>query len=460
MTEHPKRPPLYPLFVVIPQAGGRLSSLPTLLAPLGVTASSGRLTGVDLYYRAVSDMALLALRFDARFTTARMVEQITADAARIAGAVLDPGRLPDEARRRFFQSYLPQYDVRILQLTSPEEALRALARHIESSTPPIDEVLAPLEVRFRRGDQWQLARVRSLSRDGISLATGAPPRRGDLVDLEINAGALTLVARGTVVGVTSTEVASVLGAAGFGARFLLGTEAERSTLERLIAMVGDGARSLTPPPRRREARYPIRWPVLVRTSRGKSSLSALDVSRHGLFVAVDRATPSPLSTSVQVTLPLDDVGGPIQASARIARTIAPEVARQRGIAPGYGLELTGFSDEDATRFAGFVDRIGRRAERKIVVGAAPERLDALCAELTAAGYTASGAADPPSLVAEAAAPSIAPDLVVLDSSLADENPRGVNAARRALSARTVRVLMLDGEPPTACREWADAALLA
>jgi len=32
-----------------------------------------------------------------------------------------------------------------------------------------------VEVRFRRGDAWQLARARSMTREGISIATGTPP---------------------------------------------------------------------------------------------------------------------------------------------------------------------------------------------------------------------------------------------------------------------------------------------
>src|SRR5262249_7254029 len=156
--------------------------------------------------------------------------------------------------------------------------------------------------------------------EGISLATGAPPRRGDIVELEITISGVTVVARGAVVGVTSSDAATVLGAAGFGARFLVATPEERGALERILAAHTDGRRVLAPPPRGREARYPVRWPVLLRTQRGKAEVSALDVSRHGLFIGVDGCSTAPQSTSVYVTVPIES-GAPIQATARIARAI-------------------------------------------------------------------------------------------------------------------------------------------
>jgi hypothetical protein len=153
-----------------------------------------------------------------------------------------------------------------------------------------------------------------------------------------------------------------------------------------------------------------------------------------------------------------DGGRPVLATARVARAIAARDAFQRGLPTGVGLELISLSMGDEQRFAQFIVRIARRAERDVVVGAAPQRLEELTSALAGVGYCTSGVTDAPALVSRAGS-GRAPDLVILDSSLADNDPGEVQAVRKALAVRQVPTITLDGDSPTATREWVDGALL-
>ncbi|HKA88486.1 MAG TPA: PilZ domain-containing protein [Haliangiales bacterium] len=448
--------PTYPVFLVLPQVGDRIATLLPSLEPVRSTIGSDVLRAVDVYYRTATDTALLSLRFDPPHVTRDLLAQISASAAQIGAAVVEPLRLPEAGRRRFFDAYLPLYDVCFGGLRGPELALRVLLRHLQGATP-VPSKTHPgerLEVRFRRGDEWQLARLRSVTREGISVATATPPHHGDLVEVELQTGTLSLIAKTSVVGVAVGEAAAALGATGFGARFVLAHEAERRRLEEILALVGgDHAPPLDPPPYRREARYPVRWPVTLRTPENKVSVRALDMSRRGMFVA----GAAPTEGAVHVTFTIDDRGTPILATARVARAIHDDTARIRRLPVGMGLELMSLSSQDERRFHQFVGRIARRADRAVVVGASPERLGELTSALSAAGYSAAGASDASSLVARAATTSRPPDLVVLDSSM---SARALQAARRALGARRIPTLAIDGDSPTAAREHVDFALLS
>jgi hypothetical protein len=428
------------------------------LTPISTVIGQNGAISIDVYFRSATGMALIALCFDPRFLTGDTVSVLSSGAAAAGAALVDPARLPDRARRRFHETYLPLYEVRRGGLESIEEAVGALTAEIarQASGAPSGETV---EVRVRRGDAWQLARVRSMTREGISIATGTPPRRGDVVDLELRACGIVLLIRSTVVGVATGDAAAALGASGFGARFLIAGETERRQLEEILRVLGsDKLRSLEPPPRRRAARYPVHWPVFVRSPKCRANLRALDVSRHGMFVGCDDST-CPLEGSVHVTVPIDDGGTPILATARVARAIPDELARTRGLRSGIGIEFTALSQRDEQRFAAFVGRVGRRAEREVVVGASASRLGELTTALSAAGYCTTGVSDATGLVERAAAGSRVPDLVVLDSSLVRENPRAIHAARRALAVRLVRLVTIDGDSPSSMREFVDGALL-
>ena len=451
-----RKGPAYPVFLVLPQVIPRLGALLNALEPVSELATRSHLIGVDLYFRAATGTALIALCFDPRVLTTDALGNLATRAGRAGAAFVDVSRLPERARRRFHEQYLPLYEVRRGGLGSIEEAIGALVAELTVSTTATPD---HVEVRYRRGDSWQLARVRSMTREGVSVATGTPPRRGDVVELELAGAGVNLIMRSTVVGVAIGDAAAALGASGFGARFLLTGDDQREKLEEILRILGaDKLRSLDPPPRRRAARYPVHWPVFVRSTQRRASLRALDVSPHGMFVGCADAV-APLEEPVHVTVPIDDGGTPVLATARVARQIASEVAQSRGLEAGIGIEFTALSQKDDQRFAAFVARVGRRAERDVVVCASAGRLSELTTALAAVGYCTSGVSDPNGLVARAAAGVRVPDLVVLDASAVRDNPKAIQTARRALAVRLIRMMTVDGDPPVTLRESVDGALL-
>jgi hypothetical protein len=235
---------------------------------------------------------------------------------------------------------------------------------------------------------------------------------------------------------------------------------ERDALEAILRAVGaDKLRSLEPPPHRRAARYPVQWPVQLGWTKGRVRSQALDVSRHGMFVGCEDVACPP-DGPVHMTIAIDDHGTPVLAAGRVARALPGAQARQLGTASGIGIEITAMSERDQRSWSAFVNRVARRAEREVMVGAVPARRQELCAALSGAGYCAVGVDDAAQLVSRAAAAPRTPDLVLIDSSLVRDNPRGVQAARRALAVRHVPLLSIDGDSAEATREIVDGALLA
>lgn len=470
-TQPSIRLPTYEVCLVLPQMAECWDEILPLLRPLMARVEGATLAGIDLHYRADTDTALFTLKLDGRFLSRTLLSYLAQDAANVGGALLETARLPEEERRRFFLEYLPLYELRVPGLPTLDDALRLLGREFGRRPPrsrtmpyPASGSKKRLEVRFRRGDDWQLGRARTVSPEGIFVATGCPPREGDVIDLELvletqgvetNAKEpLKALARAAVVQVTPADTAAALGSIGFGARFLLPGPAERQRLDQILCAARDAAPPMPPP--RRDARYPIKWPVVIGAKGLRATLPALDVSRRGLFVASDVETPP--STEVEVSFAMDDGGPPVRAAARIARQIPVDVARTRGLPVGFGLELTAFAPDSAGRFEQFVERVSRRARHAVVVGAAPDRVAGLLAELVAAGYVATGATDPPSLVSKAAA-ARPPDLVLLDGSLDRGDARAARAVRRALAARRVPAIEIENDGPGRARSLADAALL-
>jgi hypothetical protein len=454
------RIPAYDVFLVFQDVTPRLPQLHKIAAAMQSETSSARLVGVDLYYRADSDVMLLAMRLDARTATQALVGRIAADAERAGAAVLETPRLGDEDRRRFYGTYLAQYPLRVTDLPTAGDAIRVLARDLgqpssfpDASSPPVP---IPFEVRFRRGDEWQLGRLRGLTREGIFVSTGAPPRPGDVVEVNVTAGGQSVSLRSAVIHVTPPDAASAVGASGFAARFVAAEAEDRGRLDGLLqAARGLKLAELAPAPCRRDVRYPVRWPVAVATDDARSRLAALDVSRHGLFLAC--AAPLPASLAVEV--PIDDDGTPVRARARIARVVSEEVARARGVPIGYGVELAGLSTSDDARFHMFVGRIGRRAQRSLLVGAPVDRVTDIVTSLTSAGYSVASATDVGQVAARLGAAT--PDLVLIDEALERQDSRAARALRRVVMSKSVTLVHLEhGDAPRAARALVDAALLS
>jgi PilZ domain len=450
-------PPIstYDFFLVFPAAAYRMNQL----CGVGLEALA-RLVGVDLYYRAETDLALLALRLDARTATHTLLERLRDEAETAGAAVLEPARLDEEERERFYGDHLVSYPLRVENFPTVADAVRKLAHDlgVEARFAAGEQGGGPrrIEVRIRRGEEWMLGRARSLTREGLYVYSGCALREGDPVELQLTAEDTTMTLRAEVVHVTYEDPALTVGGAGFGARFLLATPEERQQLETLVASGRvEGLGTLRSAPARREARYPVRWPVAIETPVGRAHVSALDVSRSGMFVAMATS----LTTShVSLHVPPDEVGHLITARGRVARQMSGRVAERRGVTAGYGIEIEGFEAGDEKRFHVFVDRVGQRAGRHVVVGANVERARELVSSLVAAGYVATGLSDPAAILRRA--PATRPDLVLIDPTLT-ATERGARTLTRRLAARSTLSYQLDAnQDERSVRDLADAALLS
>ena len=96
------------------------------------------------------------------------------------------------------------------------------------------------------------------------------------------------------------------------------------------------------PEQRRSPRYPFRLLVELHSRLGTRQLPALDVSRHGLFVAT--ASPPHEKTVLRVTLHAPT--GPIKATAFVSRSHKPPEVEKRGM----GLELFSLLHADKQRW--------------------------------------------------------------------------------------------------------------
>jgi len=96
--------PTYPVFLVLPQVADRISTLLPALEPVRSTVGPLAVHAVDVYYRTATDTALLAFRFDPEQITTDLLGELTDSASRIGAALIEPIRLPEAGRRRFFAS--------------------------------------------------------------------------------------------------------------------------------------------------------------------------------------------------------------------------------------------------------------------------------------------------------------------------------------------------------------------
>lgn len=307
--------------------------------------------------------------------------------------------------------------------------------------------------RYLRSGRWVPIRIGSLSLRGAGLLTGALPRIDDRVELALAFADLRAQVRGPVQKVSTPEEAARRGAASFSMAFELDEEARR----RLVALL-QAARAanitIKPPPPRGNRRYPVEWPVCLGTARGAIRAEALDVSREGMFVrqADSLAPGARLSFSVV----LDDSGGPVTGSSRVVRVMDETGARSCGMAPGYGLRIVDMADSDRERWSGFLGRVERRAERRVLIGAGAGRLRELQGGLAAAGYAVAGATDPAALVALASKEERAADACLIDAAWAPPT-RTTTWSEQLFPARNVPCVAMRGDVRRA-REAIDQVL--
>jgi hypothetical protein len=118
--------PIYELFFVLEPLSARARDLVTALRPLA-EPTAPEVRGVDVYYRAASDVALLAIRYDERTLTRERLSWIIDLASGAGIPLLDPARMTEPDRRNFYRTYLPGYEVHVENGPGVFEALVALA---------------------------------------------------------------------------------------------------------------------------------------------------------------------------------------------------------------------------------------------------------------------------------------------------------------------------------------------
>jgi hypothetical protein len=295
--------------------------------------------------------------------------------------------------------------------------------------------------RYLRSGRWVPVRIGALSLKGAALLTGALPRVHDYVDVAFTFAGHRALVRGAVAKVSSMQEASTTGAATFSVSFVL-DDASRKQLTQLLTAARAANVTIKPPPPRATRRFPVEWPVAIGTNRGTIRGDALDVSHEGLFVRTTVGLE--LDGTVTFTAVLDDAVMPIAGRAQVVRAIGDEDAQVGGLVAGFGLHILDMAPTDRARWTAFLSRIERRADKRVLIGAAPARLAELQAALAAAGYAVTGGTDPGALVQLASAETRPVDAALIDAGWLAP---GATATwvESLFSARNVPCLTMDGD---------------
>lgn len=459
-------------FFVLERFRRHFSQVVVGLEPLSTAPERPRSQVARVYFREQTGVALLELEFSKLEPGELTWILRLAEASKIA--VLDPAQLAGEDRDRF-SAYLDGYETCVGDFPAAEPALLALGRELRlvaggalatasppeassgdgillararlaaprtrrrkmlgTGAPPQALRLEPaaeseagsrgtplngvpalgastIEVKYRRGDEWQPGRLRSLNAKSILVATGAPPRLLDQVHVALRFRGHSLVVRGIVDEVSDPGAES--GTAGFRALFTQLEVDDKRQLVALLRAAREAGVSVTPPPPRAAVRFPVCWPVRVSTPDGHLTVSALDVSMSGLFIGTETKA---LGIDLQFLLPLDNGEAPIRGRARVARQVDAEMAKERGLRCGYGVHIVDLGPADFERYEAFLSRIRRRAGRRVVVAADAARAKGLVGALNSAGYAVSSGSDPAVLLELWAHEQRPPDVAVIDASL-------------------------------------------
>ncbi len=303
------------------------------------------------------------------------------------------------------------------------------------ATPP-----GIIHARYLRSGKWVPIRIGALSLKGAALLSGALPRAGDQVDLAFAYAEHRALVRGPVQKISTVAEAAATGAPTFSVQFDLDDTARRE-LTTLLTAARDAQVTIKPPPARSTRRYPVEWPVCLGTMRGAIRGEALDISYGGMFVRPGH--PLQLDTTLSFSVVLDDGGAPISGRAKVVRHVAKSDARTFGLEPGYGLNISDMSDVDLDRWMKFLSRIEKRADKRVLVGASPERLVEIQEALASIGYAVTGGTDPNALV-DLSEEGRAVDAVLLDG---DWLPNGKSAAlmEALFASRSVPCITVHGD---------------
>ncbi|HEY3804528.1 MAG TPA: PilZ domain-containing protein [Kofleriaceae bacterium] len=313
------------------------------------------------------------------------------------------------------------------------------AAFARASSPHFPTEASTIYARYLRSGKWVPIRVGSLSLKGAALMTGALPRLHDHVDVALSYGGHRALVRGEVGKVSTMREAATTGASTFSVAFELDT-ASRRQLTSLLVAARRAKVTIKPPPARATQRFPVEWPVCLGTIRGAIKAEALDVSSSGLFVRPHVSLET--GVTLNFSCVLDDGGAPVAGRAKVVRHIGEPEAQAAGLAPGYGFSITDMTSYDRERWNAFIARVERRAEKRVLVGAAPSRLGELQAALAAAGYAVTGGTDPGALVQLANADSRPVDGVLIDNHWLGA---GASWVENLFSARNVPCVTVNGD---------------
>lgn len=295
--------------------------------------------------------------------------------------------------------------------------------------------------RYLRSGRWVPARVGALSLKGAALLAGALPRVDDRVDVAFTFGSHRAIVRGVVGKVSTTREATQTGASTFTVAWELEPGAKRA-LTSLLVSARDAKITIKPPPPRGTRRFPVEWQIALGTIRGAVKAVALDVSTQGMFV--QPAVALELGSTLTFSVVLDDGTAPIAGRARVVRQIKDVEAKACGLSAGFGLVIVSMSEADRMRWLGFLARIERRADKRVLIGAEPARLAELQAALASLGYAVGAAGDPGALVQLAKSEARAADAVLIDAGWL-QNEASATLMEDLFTSRNVPCVTMQGE---------------
>jgi len=256
----------------------------------------------------------------------------------------------------------------------PEPA-RMTNPHVIPRSLLVSEPVLPqsttIYARYLRSGRWIPIRIGALSLKGAALMTGALPRLHDHVDVALSFASHRALVRGVVAKVSTMQEVSSTGAATFSVGFTL-DDASRKQLTDLLTAARAANVTIKPPPPRATRRFPVEWPVVLGTVRGAIRAEALDVSSEGMFVRP--LHPLTLESIPSFTVVLDDTSAPVSGRAKVVRQIDALEAQVCGLSAGFGLHIVEMSSHERERWFAFLARIERRADKRVLIGAAPARL--------------------------------------------------------------------------------------
>jgi hypothetical protein len=345
-----------------------------------------------------------------------------------------PQRLRDEVRHR-----TPSPRLRTEAQKTDPFVPRPSQAHLP--TPGMQFLPNVIYARYLRSGRWVPVRVGALSLKGAALLAGALPRSNDRVDVAFTFGSHRAIVRGIVGKVSSMREAAQTGASTFNVAFELDDNSRRQ-LTALLTAARDAKITIKPPPPRATRRFPVEWNIALGTIRGAVKATALDVSMQGMFVQA--AVPLEVGSTLTFSIVLDDQTSPIAGRARVVRQIRDAEAKECGLLVGFGLLIVSMSEADRMRWLGFLARIERRADKRVLIGADPARLAELQAGLASLGYAVTGGTDPGALVQLANSDARPADAVLIDADWL-QNEASASLMENLFSARNVPCVTMQGE---------------